>query len=62
MIMAIKTQAEMNEGPEAFQRFRGAMAKALTVSHDEVKLRVEAERKKSLDNPNRRGPKRKAKT
>jgi hypothetical protein len=57
----MKPHTEMIEGSEAFTRFRGAMAKVLTVSHDEMKRRVEAERQKSALNPNRRGPKPKAK-
>jgi hypothetical protein len=48
---------EMIEGPEAFTRFRNTMSRVLTVSPEELKRRIEAERVASALNPNRRGPK-----
>jgi len=53
----MKRTPELIEGPEAFTRFRNAMSKVLTVSHEEITRRVEAERAASALNPNRRGPK-----
>jgi len=52
---------DMVEGPEAFTRFRDAMKAVLAVPHSVVKERIEKARKESLENPNRRGPKPKAK-
>jgi hypothetical protein len=49
--------SEMIEGPEAFTRFRNTMSRVLTVSPEELKRRIEAERAASALNPNRRGPK-----
>jgi hypothetical protein len=54
-------QPETIEGPEAWTRFNSAMKHVMTVSPEELKRRIAAERQKSLSNPNRRGPKRKAK-
>jgi hypothetical protein len=53
----MKAKPEYLEGPEAFARFDGAMKKALSVSHDELKRRIEAERRKAALNPRKRGPK-----
>ena len=53
----MKRTPEYIEGPEAYTRFRNAMKKVLTVSHDEIQRRIEAERAASALNPNRRGPK-----
>jgi len=50
----------MTEGPEAWTRFNAAMKHVMTVSPQELKQRIEAERKASAANPNRRGPKPKA--
>lgn len=50
---------EYVEGSEAWTRFTGAMKRVMTVSPEELKRRIEAERKVSAANPNRRGPKRK---
>jgi len=53
----MKRTPDMVEGPEAFTRFRSAMNRVLTVSPEELKRRIEAERAASALNPNRRGPK-----
>lgn len=52
---------EYHEGPAAWNRFTKAMRGVVAVSRDEMQRRIEEERQKSLANPNRRGPKRKAK-
>jgi len=51
---------EMVEGPEAWERFEGAMKKTLAVPPSEVQKRIEEHRRRAAGNPNRRGPKRKA--
>jgi hypothetical protein len=51
---------EMIEGAEAFQRFRDATKGVLAVPRSELKKRMEEYRAASAQNPNRRGPKRKA--
>lgn len=53
--------AEMHEGPQAFERFQGAMKRVLSVSHDEIQRRIAEQRKLAAQNPNRRGPRRKVK-
>lgn len=53
----MKRTPEYTEGPEAWTRFEGAMRKALSVPHSEIQRRIEAERKRSAQNPHRRGPK-----
>jgi len=58
----MKAHAEMIEGTEAFTRFRTAMQKIVTVPRAEIQRRIEAERKASAANPNRRGPKSTKKT
>jgi hypothetical protein len=52
---------EYVEGTEAFTRFRNAMKNVLAVPHDEIKRRIEQQRKESAKNPNRPGRKPKAK-
>ncbi|MDP9113554.1 MAG: hypothetical protein M3O20_07725 [Acidobacteriota bacterium] len=54
-------QSEMIEGPEAFTRFENAMRAVVAVPHSDIKQRIAEQRKQSALNPNRRGPKRKAK-
>jgi hypothetical protein len=53
----MKQPPEYVEGPEAFNRFDTAMKKVLTVSHDELKRRLEADRKRLAANPRKRGQK-----
>jgi hypothetical protein len=53
----MKAKPEYVEVPEAFQRFDTAMKKVLTVSHDELKRRIEADRLRLAASPRRRGPK-----
>jgi hypothetical protein len=50
--------AESNPEYEAFTR---TLDKLLTVPHDELKRRMDAYKEKAAKNPNRRGPKPKAK-
>ena len=59
--MRPKAKAEYSEGEEAAARFLDAMRRVVTVSHAEIQRRVAAERERSLQNPNKRGPKRKTK-
>lgn len=40
-----------------FEKFDAVMRKVLTISHDELMRREHAYKKRSLKNPNRRGPK-----
>jgi hypothetical protein len=50
----------MIEGAEAFTRFENAMESVLSVPHSEIKRRIEEHRKRAALNPNKRGPKPKA--
>lgn len=52
---------ECHEGPEAFQRFDEGVKQILSVPHSLIARRERAYKKKSLANPNRRGPKPQAK-
>jgi hypothetical protein len=52
---------EMIEGPEAYTRLRDAARAVLAVPHAEMKRRLDAHREQAAKNPNRRGPKPKAK-
>ena len=57
----MKSKLEYIEGPEAWTRFQSAMKKVVAVPHAEIQRRIEAQRAESAKNPNRRGPKPKAK-
>jgi hypothetical protein len=48
---------ECIEGPEAFKRFDDGVRQILSVPHSTLVRRERAYKKKSLANPNRRGPK-----
>jgi len=62
MIEAMKARTlDMIEGPEAYQRFDSTLRALLTVPHSELVLREKAYKKKAAKNPNKRGPKPKAK-
>jgi hypothetical protein len=52
---------ECIEGPEAFRRFDEEVKFLLSVPHSTIARRERAYKKKSLANPNRRGPKPKVK-
>lgn len=58
----VKPRSGSVEGTQAFTRFTKAMRQILSVSKEELTRREEDYRKRSLANPNRRGPKKKAKT
>jgi hypothetical protein len=53
---------ECIEGPEAFRRFDEGVRQILSVPHSTLVRRERAYKKKSLANPNRRGPKPKVKS
>jgi hypothetical protein len=53
--------SEMIEGTEAFERFNNAMKSVIAVPHSVIKQRIEEHRKQAALNPNKRGPKPKAK-
>jgi hypothetical protein len=48
---------ECIEGPEAFQRFDEGIRQILSVPRSTIVRRERAYKKRSLANPNRRGPK-----
>jgi hypothetical protein len=52
---------ECIEGPEAFRRFDEGTRQILSVPHPTLVRRERAYKKKSMANPNRRGPKPKVK-
>ncbi|HEV2383599.1 MAG TPA: hypothetical protein VG206_27885 [Terriglobia bacterium] len=56
-----ETLPECIEGPEAFRRFDEGVRQILSVPHSTLARRERAYRKKSLQNPNRPGPKPKRK-
>jgi hypothetical protein len=53
----MRREPEYVEGPEAWQRFHGAMKKVISVPHSEIKRRIEEHRALAAKNPNKRGPK-----
>ncbi len=53
---------ECIEGPEAFRRFDEGVRQVLSVPHSTLVRRERAYKKKTLANPNRRGPKPKVKS
>jgi hypothetical protein len=55
------TLPECHEGREAFQRFDEGVRQILSVPHSTLVRRERAYKKRSLANPNRRGPKPKVK-
>ena len=52
---------ECIEGPEAYRRFDEGVRRILSIPHSTLVRRERAYKKKSLANPNRRGPKPKVK-
>jgi hypothetical protein len=58
---ATQSLPECIEGPEAFRRFDEATRQILSVPHSTLVRRERAYKKKSMANPNRRGPKPKVK-
>ena len=57
----MKRTPEYIEGTEAWTRFNDAMKAVISVPHSVVKEKIEAHRKETALNPNRRGPKTKQK-
>jgi hypothetical protein len=57
----MKSNAEMIEGPEAWDRFNALVNQVLTVPHSVIMQREAEYKRRSKANPNRRGPKPKAK-
>jgi hypothetical protein len=55
------TLPECHEGPEAFRQFDEGVKQILAVPHSTLVRRERAYKKKSIANPNRRGPKPKIK-
>ncbi len=54
--------SDMVEGLEAWKRFDQAMKQVIAVPHVEIQKRIEAHRRESAKNPNKRGPKPKKRT
>jgi hypothetical protein len=57
----VASSAELIEGQEAFRRFDEGVREILSVSHSTLARRERAYKRKSLQNPKRRGPKPKIK-
>jgi hypothetical protein len=57
----MKPKPEYVEGPEAWERFQGAMRKVLSDPHSEIQKRIEEHRRAAAQNPHKRGPKPKPK-
>jgi hypothetical protein len=57
----MKAKPEYIEGPEASKRFNILVRKVLSVPHEEIMRREAEYKRQSAMNPNRRGPKPKAK-
>jgi hypothetical protein len=57
-----ETMPEYIEGPEAFKLFDQGVRQVLSVPRSVILQRERAYKRKSLKNPNRRGPKPKQKT
>jgi hypothetical protein len=53
--------SQNTESNPEYEVFTRTLDKLLSVSHDELKKRMDAYKKESAKNPNRRGPKPKAK-
>ena len=59
--MRSPVKPEYIEGPEAAARFDALVRKVLSVPHEEIMRREAEYKRQSAMNPNRRGPKPKAK-
>jgi hypothetical protein len=57
MIKPVKPNTEAIDGPKAPTRFDALVRKILTVPHEEIARREAEYKRRSLANPNRRGPK-----
>jgi hypothetical protein len=51
---AMKHQAEMVEGPEAWKRFEGVMKNVLAVPRSEIQKRIKEQRRETANNPKRK--------
>ena len=58
---SMKPHSEPIEGAEAAKRFDALVRRVLSVPHEEIMRREAEYKRQSAMNPNRRGPKRKAK-
>jgi hypothetical protein len=61
MMEPMKSPTEMVEGRQAFQNFDATMKTLLSVPHAELQRREREYQRQAKQNPNRRGPKPKAK-
>jgi hypothetical protein len=53
----MKSKPEYVEGPEAWERFQGAMRRVVAVPHAEIQARIARQREAAARNPHKRGPK-----